>query len=254
MNHMLEAALRYAEMGWPVFPVGQNKAPLCAHGVNDATTDEVQIKFWWANGDANIAVATGPAGLAVLDIDPPKGEFSLLDLEARRGVRFPATLTAISGRGRHLYFKRFGPVGSSVGKLAEGLDIRAEGASVILPPSLHASGKRYRWIDEATPIATFPAAALLILKPPKKAYRPARVPDISRVCDTIANSKPGTRNQTLNASAFTAGGFVAAGLVSVDEAVAALDSAAAYAGLDAHERRATIKSGLKSGMQNPFRR
>ena len=43
-----EAALRYAELGYPVFPcVSGDKTPLTTHGYKDASTDPDQIDRWW---------------------------------------------------------------------------------------------------------------------------------------------------------------------------------------------------------------
>ena len=55
-QYFLEAALRYAEMGYPVFPcVPGGKAPMTPHGFQNATTDAAQIEAWWAkHPDANI--------------------------------------------------------------------------------------------------------------------------------------------------------------------------------------------------------
>ncbi|MEY3225952.1 MAG: hypothetical protein RLZZ536_571, partial [Planctomycetota bacterium] len=69
MSDLLSAALRYAELGYPVFPCepGTNR-PATAHGFKDATTNPAEIERWWAEiPRANIGMPT--AGLLVLDID-----------------------------------------------------------------------------------------------------------------------------------------------------------------------------------------
>ena len=42
----LDAALRYAAKGWPVFPC-HGKIPLTPHGFHDASTDAATIEAWW---------------------------------------------------------------------------------------------------------------------------------------------------------------------------------------------------------------
>src|SRR6185437_679516 len=84
-----EAAHRYAEHGWPVFPVQPGeKLPLlpsahpdggapCAgecgregHGFHDATTDHQVISRWWNRApEANVGIATGSPGPDVVDVD-----------------------------------------------------------------------------------------------------------------------------------------------------------------------------------------
>ncbi len=68
-GELLRAALRYAELGYPVFPCAPGtKKPLTQHGFQDASADADQIEAWWAQHPAaNIGIPT--AGLIVIDID-----------------------------------------------------------------------------------------------------------------------------------------------------------------------------------------
>lgn len=153
---LVDAALAYSARGWAVFPcVPRGKKPLCAHGLKDATTDETQIRAWWERWpDANIGYPTG--NLVVLDVDGAEGENSLAGLEFANGT-LPQTLTAKTGKGRHLYFKPAGAkIRNSTGRLGKHLDIRAEGGYVILPPSIHENGSQYHWEVNAEP-APLPA-------------------------------------------------------------------------------------------------
>ena len=69
VSTLLENALRYAELGYAVFPCAPGrKTPLTRHGFQEATTDANQIERWWQQHPAaNIAIAT--QGLVVIDID-----------------------------------------------------------------------------------------------------------------------------------------------------------------------------------------
>lgn len=150
-----EAALRYASIGWPVFPLhwvrdghcscgvatctgNAGKHPLTAHGFKDATTDPKQIAKWWERWpSANVGIATG-SGLLVLDIDPKNGGTSA-------GFDLPDTPRVVTqSRGEHHYFRVEGAVGCSVGQVAAGLDVRADGGYVVAPPSVGLQGQ-YGW-------------------------------------------------------------------------------------------------------------
>jgi hypothetical protein len=67
-------------------------------------------------------------------------------------------ITGRDGRGEHLYF-RLGAhkVRNSAGLMGPGIDIRGTGGYVLLPPSVHPSGRVYhRSVDSADDVATAP--------------------------------------------------------------------------------------------------
>jgi hypothetical protein len=151
MSELRDAALDYAARGWPVFPVKpRGKEPLTEHGFLDATADLEQVEAWWRRWpNANIGAACGHA-FDVLDQDGEQGARSLLDLlEAggapRRGPRGWVRV-ATGGDGRHYYFQPGGPVRWR--GFRPGLDWCGLRGYVILPPSIHTSGGRYRWIKD----------------------------------------------------------------------------------------------------------
>lgn len=167
---LLEWALAYADLGWKVVPLhtpepvkncscrnpkcsSPGKHPRTQHGLKDATTDKATIKGWWALWPyANIGVVTGEtSGIVVIDLDPRHSGFENWErFTAEHGrVR---TLTVITGGGgKHLIFES--PQGESLkstsGKIAPGIDTKADGGYIVAPPSLHQSGQRYRWQEKA---------------------------------------------------------------------------------------------------------
>jgi len=240
----IEAARRYAETGWPVFPVhtptrdparpcscgrvtcprvsthpchkntckdkgnhpchrsvcnSVGKHPRTINGVHDASTDEAKIRQWWdVWEDANIGIATGKeSGFFALDIDPRRGGAeALVSLEAEHG-KLPETRTADTGGGGvHYLFKcpHF-PVKNSTGRLGPGLDIKGEGGAIVVAPSLHASGKQYRWRSGA-PISDAPEWFLRLLREARK----SRANGSAAISGAIPE---GWRNDTLTSLAGT---------------------------------------------------
>jgi ferredoxin len=156
------AALEYNGRGWAVFPCQpRGKQPACARGFHDAVAnDPTRINTWWgAFPNLNIGIATGAvSGFFVLDIDDDGGEASLRKLEEQHG-KLPATIEAITGKGRHCYFRigDHGAIKNSAGQIAPGLDIRGDGGYVLVPPSIHPSGRAYAWsVDNADSFADAP--------------------------------------------------------------------------------------------------
>jgi hypothetical protein len=168
---MLTTALALARKGLAVFPCAPGqKTPACVHGCKEATTDCIVIQQWWrSNPQFNIGIATGPASAVfVIDIDGEAGEQALKQLEAAH-IPLPATVEAITPRGRHVYFKwPQSPVPNTAGKLADGIDTRGDGGYVLAPPSLHPSGRRYCWsVDSAKAFAEAPQWLLDRITSPK---------------------------------------------------------------------------------------
>ena len=71
----------------------------------------------------------------------------------------PETVESITPRGRHIFFRcENGGVRNSAGAIAPGLDIRGDGGYVVLPPSIHPSGRPYVWsVDSGDHFAEAPA-------------------------------------------------------------------------------------------------
>jgi hypothetical protein len=86
-------------------------------------------------------MATGRvSGYSVIDLDGDVATKQAID----RGVDIgPWAYTGRVG-GRHLYFKHRDDAPTIFAKVG-GIDFRGQGGYVLLPPSLHYSGNRYRW-------------------------------------------------------------------------------------------------------------
>ena len=141
-NPLMAAALGYARGGWPVLPLAPcGKSPLTQNGYKDATLNLNRVEQWWRkHPQANIGLAV-PEGLFVVDIDSPGALYQLNALD----LVLPSTVTATTGRGRHLWYSTAGVrVGNTV-NLFEGIDIRGVGGYVVAPPSIHNTGVVYEW-------------------------------------------------------------------------------------------------------------
>lgn len=175
---LLEAAIEYARLGIPVFPLHSingkgnctcgkrdcstpGKHPRTRHGLKEATTNKATIRKWWERwgAKANIGGVLGDRYIAI-DIDPKNGGDASLRLFEDQVCKVPRTATAKTGayagdRGRHLYFiPEQTHVNSSTGLLGfDGIDVRGHRGHIVLPPSAHASGVEYEWavdLSEAT--------------------------------------------------------------------------------------------------------
>ena len=170
-NVLVEYACSYARKFHAIVPVGswtyENregktvdlwKHPLLKGWSSDPLRTEKQVRDFWKKEARygrvpGIAVATGQisGGYIVVDLDrkPERGidgyEY-LKNWQRETGLKLPEdTWTAVTGSGGyHLWFHT-GVAMRSYANDAIGVDLRADGGCVILPPSLHPNGRRYAW-------------------------------------------------------------------------------------------------------------
>ena len=158
---MQDAALWYAKKGYSVIPVQpQGKKSLidwAPYQQKKATIKEV-ISWWQKWPQANIGIVTGAvSGILVLDIDGWEGEQTI----RYKGLFCPATMKSRTGGGgwhyvyRHPGFECKNYVRQAGETLLRGLDFLGDGDYIVVPPSIHRSGNRYKWSaspGEATPV------------------------------------------------------------------------------------------------------
>ena len=153
------AALEYAERGFRVLPLRcSGKQPLIprakgGHGVHDATIDLKRIVQWWTRWPkANVGVAI-PKNWIVIDIDGPEGEGAI----RATGEGLPRTAEVATARGRHLWYRGDQQRFKSRPAMFPKVDLRAEGGYVVVPPSMHPSGRLYRWVRPLSAVTDIPS-------------------------------------------------------------------------------------------------
>lgn len=166
---MCLAALEYARRNKPVFPCGHDKAPMVGGGFKAASTDEAQIRKWWAMWPwAMIGMPTGRAsGITAIDCDTKNGldgRESLRALAAPHGG-LPDTIEILTPSGGcHLWFETpDAEIRNSASKIAPGVDVRGEGGYIIVPPSAVLGGKRYE-LEASSPATPAPMPQWLVAR------------------------------------------------------------------------------------------
>jgi Bifunctional DNA primase/polymerase, N-terminal len=284
-GRLLRVALTIAARGWPVFPLRPlGKRPAlhpadrcpgtgaCASGhlgwEQRATTDPDRIRRAWGTKPGwNIGVATGPAGLVVVDLDvpdpadpddvpPPRwarlgatcGTEVLALLAAQAGQPFPDTHTvATPSGGWHLMFQA--PTGpgapqlrNTAGERGNGLgwkvDTRAHGGYIVAAGSRTPAGT-YRVVDarEPVPLPGWLLQRLRPTPPPPPPDEPIGVGGgrgdryvaaaIRGERQRVLEAPPGQRNHSLYLAAVALGQLVAGGALAEHEARAELRATAA---------------------------
>jgi len=104
------------------------------------------------------------SGIVVIDADDAVG------LGNVKPYLTPGTLTATTGGGgKHYYFKHPGVEVPCAVRFMSGVDCRGDAGYVVVPPSLHKSGRRYRWENSKIAVVDIPAGLLTQVKSDQRA-------------------------------------------------------------------------------------
>ncbi len=157
--------LQLREIGLSIIPLAGKKPCVPWKEYQSRRPNEDEIEKWIQEfPGCNWGVVTGGiSGVIVLDVDGKAGARSLKECGD-----LPITWETTTGRGAHLWFRHPGEDIRSAVELMPGLDVRADGGYVVVPPSVHESGQPYVWEHAPwdTPIADAPSSVLELLRTP----------------------------------------------------------------------------------------
>jgi hypothetical protein len=291
-TNVLPHALAAARRGWHVFPL-RTRAKRPVRTFTDwerhATRDEAAIRaHWGAHPAHNLAVACGPSGLVVVDLDTPKdGDIpppewarpgisdgsdvlAALAEEHTHGTGWLDTFTVRTRRGGiHLYYAA--PEGATYrntsGKLGWLIDTRATGGYVVGPGSYVADtdGRGPYTVEHPAPVAPLPGWLATLLEPaPLPPQKPVAVPlaaddrrsaylrsALTAEIRRVTQSPPHGHNNALYQAAVALGQLVAGGELTEAQVTDCLAEAAARVGQRPREIPRTIASGLRAGAKRP---
>jgi putative DNA primase/helicase len=245
----LDAALKLARLGVPVFPCNADKVPYLklGPGFGGATTDPDLIKEWWSKWpDALVSVRTG-IKFVVLDIDCAK------HVEAAQWygkANLPITRTHVTrSGGRHLLFQPDERFRNTTSRVCVGVDTKGINGCAIWWP---ACGFEVLHGDVLAPV---PEWIIKALKPPPPIVQPSSREvktsaqaqrKVGGIIRTIAGAREGERNAVVFWGASRLAELVAQSLISSPDAIAIVIEAASRAGLPPDEARATARSALRA--------
>lgn len=157
---MLDYLTKLTNEGYSLIPIkNKEKKPLVSWKdyQKEPAPIEVVEKWFNENPECSWAVVTGKvSGFAVLDCDSREA----FDFIKEKG--FSKSPTVKTSRGYHVYFKYRDGV-KSLQSVAGRKDIqlKSESGYVLIPPSIHASGAKYEWVEglgiEDVDLAELPA-------------------------------------------------------------------------------------------------
>jgi hypothetical protein len=252
MASRLLAALDYADQGRSVVPVEPNsKIPAVRWArfqVERAT--ESQIRRWWDFADFNVGIVCGRiSNLVALDVDVRAGgDMSLARLEAAH--RPVGGLEVSTPGGAHRWFAHpGGRIPNSTSTLGAGLDVKADGGMIVVPPSERPEGAyRFGRLFDADvpPLPDWLARLLVGQEQPRTWRRAGRAPSgryldaaVRGVVANLRATTEGDRNNMLFKAAVRVLELGAAA------AIPAVEQAAREIGLERDEIDETIASARR---------
>lgn len=234
-NTLQQLVEEYVDSGWSILPVKPDeKRPYMANWLQYTRTRATKdmVSNWFASlSGAGVGVVTGRiSNMVVLDVESwcPVPVDELLK-------KYPTQMIARSGGGGyHLFYQypqNVGKVSNRVG-IFEGADLRADGGFLVLPPTMHQSGRRYEWVKRG-PLGAFPMGLLDLQSRPT-------VQGEGWITEALRGVSEGGRNDTC---ARLAGYFFKKGLNSdIVEALLMEWNEKNDPPMPVHEVRTTIKS------------
>lgn len=278
---MLDAALRYAGMGFKIIPVKGNRAFLKEWPAK-ATTDRATIQTWWREyPDSNVGLV--PDGsFCIVDVDPRNGGDELAAAIEQQYGPMPETVMSITGGGgTHQYYRvnplrklRYKP-GRFFEPKREGIEVLGVGRAGVEWPSIHhQTQKVYQWHEGHAPWETEMAPGPEWIyepiggeveeptpPPPTNGHATATGDEREyRYCrraldgarQELGGVLQGGRNQALNDTALSLASLAHYGAFTQAEAFTALRAACEANGLMKEDGfksfEATFNSGWKAGL------
>ena len=159
-----------ADCGWYVFPIHwpfnnhcSCGVPTCArpakhpyalhaqHGEKDATINLATIAHWWfLTPEANIAVATGPSQLLLVDVDPRHHGHRTIEQWIKAHGPFETAHARTGSGGEHFWFTQPPELRIPSRSIAPGVDVKGSTGYGLVPGSANLQGP-YRWEGSAVP-------------------------------------------------------------------------------------------------------
>lgn len=151
---MLEEALKCYNNGWSVLPVKPHeKRPFMSNWLQymKQRPTPTNIKSWFKDlRGAGLGVVTGKiSNIIVIDVehDSPYTLEQLLK-------KYPTSLISKTGSGGYHLFYQYpqnrGRISNRV-RMLDGVDLRADGGFIVLPPTVHSCGGKYEWLQYGVP-------------------------------------------------------------------------------------------------------
>jgi hypothetical protein len=165
---VLTAALAYAAAGWYSVPVRRgtkNPGSVLGDGWQHQSSREPEVlAAWLAGTDHGIALHAGRSGAVLLDVDHPEALSGPLSALADGAGPYQETRPGSPGRGHHPFLMPPGRMlGNGLGRLPRGWgEIRGANGVIVVQPSEHPDGGRYRWLRHG-PVPELPAAVAELL-------------------------------------------------------------------------------------------
>ncbi len=276
--------------GWSFTPLRGKRPTVKGWQAADRETLGQAIE-WAKAGNVGIRTGAGSGGLLVVDLDTNKDDYDENAVAALALPETVTAITGSGGVHLFYVLPDGVSLGNSAGKLAPCVDTRGDGGQIVFAGSMHPDTKKaYAWKEGGEPwnieLVELPAAFVEILlgnsvepadadrggpggvdgagqdqpalrkntpktsaveTPSEKYARRALADEMA----TVANAAEGTRNGTLNSSAYSLGQLVGGGVLNREAVERGLLGAALSAGLGKPESTATINSGLEKGISEP---